>query len=214
MAAGMPNLFVVCDGVGGNPCGHIASQAVGDAIAHFFQGRETFYSDEWPKLGETIVDGLRMAVIQDSACSGLASTLAGVMVYGQDAWAFWCGDSRIYQVREGQIQWQSTDHNLQEDFLRKGQEVPSGLRGHALIHVASQFPSTLHISRHRLSLWGKDRLLICTDGVHGFIPQENWLAAMDRTNTCEAAAKRIEQMAQSSSKDNYSAWVLEWGIKQ
>lgn len=204
-----PHCFAVCDGVGGSPCGHIASKVVGEAIEGFFGARQSLLLDEWPQLESAIVQTLRETAFHQPECEGLASTLAGVVELAGEVWAFWCGDSRVYHLRSGEILWQTTDHNIKEEFAQKGMPVPQGLMGGVITHVASENPRYLKIAKKRLEMRSGDRIFICTDGVHGYVPQERWLAALAPGFSCSEAVTSIQGMCEELSRDNYSGWVVE-----
>lgn len=167
--------------------------------------------DQWGKLGDSIIHSLRNVAFHHPDCTGLASTLVGVVELEGDIWAFWCGDSRIYHLRGGEILWQSKDHTIRQQFADKGLAVPAGLRADMITFVANEKPAYFRLEKKRLDLRLGDRILLCTDGVHGYVPEENWVAALGKGISCEAAAVAIETACAELSRDNYSAWVLEWG---
>lgn len=115
-------LFLVCDGVGGEHKGEVASFL---ACKHI--------SDCFSRIGETeasktfvqkAVDSARDAFIEteknDPDTVGMATTLTLLYFDNTGAILAHLGDSRIYQIRNGKVIFQTKDHKWVNELVESG----------------------------------------------------------------------------------------------
>ena len=116
-------VFIVCDGVGGNNFGEVASKI---AVESFFQTLTTQYINinndtSFKKcLGHSLFkfSNSLLAFIEENPTGKNASTtLTTIVIKGDKASIAWCGDSRIYHIRNGQILYRTKDHSLVQELL-------------------------------------------------------------------------------------------------
>ena len=120
-------IFVVCDGMGGQAAGEVASKIAVDTVLGYFQQQEKGKGSE--VLGREIAEispkanalanaiqlankAIREASAQDSARSGMGCTIVAVVADENLFSIAHVGDSRIYLIRAGAIQQLTTDHSL------------------------------------------------------------------------------------------------------
>ena len=123
-------IYVVCDGMGGQAAGEVASKIAVDTVLQYF--REGRHSDETTgtdqshravALGGAVRQAnqqIRVAAGQNSGHSGMGSTIAAVLVEGSQYTIAHVGDSRIYLVRRGTIRQLTNDHSLVMEQVRRG----------------------------------------------------------------------------------------------
>lgn len=104
---------------------------------------------------------------------GMASTLVGVRLVGNEATIFNTGDSRAYLLANGKVRLLSQDHSVLNDLLNDGEITLEQASNAASIYggLSSQYTADaefddfkVHITRHLL-LPG-ERLILCTDGLN------------------------------------------------
>src|ERR671923_215338 len=119
-------IYVVCDGMGGQAAGEVASKLAVDTILGYFRAEVT--SDSLSAGGEsgkglsTRAHALGSAIRQANAeiflaarqpgHSGMGSTIVAVFVQDEFYAIGHAGDSRIYLIRDGAIQQLTQDHSL------------------------------------------------------------------------------------------------------
>ena len=110
-------IVAVADGMGGHNAGEVASELVMQNLK--------FYVKDLPKglssgeLEEAINDWLQ-SVHQtvnargrvNKSMSDMGTTLVGLLYYGKRYFWMNCGDSRLYRLRDGQLEQITTDHSL------------------------------------------------------------------------------------------------------
>jgi serine/threonine protein phosphatase PrpC len=128
-------IFVVCDGMGGQAAGEIASKIAVDTLLKYFdngpararalplsQAPENAVERAGP-LGEAIQlanSAIRGAARGDEGRADMGSTIACVLVDDNFVSIGHVGDTRIYLVREGAIQQLTQDHSLVMEQVRLG----------------------------------------------------------------------------------------------
>lgn len=111
------NILALADGMGGHNCGEVASQDVLQNLQFFFNDMpsglsvEKFYEAiyEWLGSMNNIIDGKGRS---DSQYQGMGTTLVALAHYENHLFWMNCGDSRLYQLHNGQLLQLTTDHSL------------------------------------------------------------------------------------------------------
>jgi len=144
--------------------------------------------------------------------SGMGCTLTGIQTLpGMEAFvAFHVGDSRLYRYRDGvltQLTRDQTAYQLALESGAPGALPPQNLLLQAVGPAAVVTPDiTLHDAQE------DDVLLLCSDGLHGWVPHDELEQLLGQSSTplaslCEeliALAKR------HSSRDNITALLLRF----
>jgi serine/threonine protein phosphatase PrpC len=109
-------LFMVCDGVGSSNCADIASSLTCESFALYFKNNlkpgkkpdtEFINNAQFNTL-----DYFRKYITEHAEAEGMSTTLT-LAYFGQNSVVIaWCGDSRIMQIRNGEVIYRTTDHSL------------------------------------------------------------------------------------------------------
>ncbi|MBP0989918.1 MAG: serine/threonine-protein phosphatase, partial [Oscillospiraceae bacterium] len=124
---------VVCDGMGGENGGNVASQAAVDIINKEILGN---YNNT-----ENKIDLLTYAVIKANECiynlsqttielRGMGTTATVVMVENDGLYIAHVGDSRVYRLRGDSFDLLTADHSLVQLLVDKGEITPEQARVH------------------------------------------------------------------------------------
>src|SRR5436305_565031 len=125
-------IFVVCDGMGGQAAGEVASKMGVDSMLNYFRDNGApapvhkfdGVSERANALGNAITLANR-AVYQAShegerENRGMGSTIVSLLVKDNFLSVGHVGDSRAYLVRNGAIQMLTNDHSLVMEQVRRG----------------------------------------------------------------------------------------------
>jgi protein phosphatase len=85
------------------------------------------------------------------------------------------GDSRVYLLRDGQLEQLTQDHTLVQRLLDAGLLKPDEAKGHRMRHVLTNSVGGspgLSVQIVKLRLRDGDRLLLCTDGLNDMVPDD------------------------------------------
>lgn len=190
----------IADGVGGGPGGRLASET---AVRAFLDG----YLSLPVTLGVERAGGRSLQAVnrwlhglarQSADLRGMATTFSALLLRGREAHVLHVGDSRVYRLRDTQLQRLTTDHAHDHPDLR-----------HVLYRaVALEDSVRADVSRHALRV--HDRFLLCTDGVHGVLPDRRLLELLaQRADPGASAAHIIAAALDAGSRDNVTALVLD-----
>ena len=139
----LPNLFIVADGMGGHKAGEIASHVVEEHVLTCFKANPPFLDDEevtnW--LMDTVLEAhqivKRMANMQEDT-KGMGTTVAIVVVDGDDAFFCHVGDSRIYIYDDQEITQMTRDHTLVNELIERGAITKEEGKNHRQKNVLMQ----------------------------------------------------------------------------
>ena len=128
-------VYVVCDGMGGQAAGEVASKLAVEAVLEYF--RRYSLQGSYPLIGENFDDispeanalasavqaaGIRVfhEALEQPARQGMGTTIAALFVREGKASIAHVGDSRVYLLRDGQIRLLTADHSLVMEQVRRG----------------------------------------------------------------------------------------------
>jgi PPM family protein phosphatase len=203
-------LFAVADGMGGALAGELASRISVQTLAELVQEG----SDE-ERLAETIrLANRRVAerATSDPRASGMGSTVTAALV-GRGVVTFaHVGDSRAYLWRGGVLTRLSDDHSLVAEWVRAGALAPE---------EAAQHPQRSVITRALgadwqidIDVWTTpartgDVILLCTDGLSGFVDDAAVARVLDGSESLNAAVHALVDAANAAGgEDNITAVAL------
>ena len=115
-------LFMVCDGVGGEHKGEVASFLACKHISDFFSGIGDAEASK--SFVQKAIDSARDAFIEteknDPDTAGMATTLTLLYFDHSGAVLAHLGDSRIYHIRNGKVIFQTRDHKWVNELVESG----------------------------------------------------------------------------------------------
>jgi serine/threonine protein phosphatase PrpC len=123
------SIHIVADGMGGYEHGDWASKAVAETMVNYFQQHIYVASSIEALIRDAVeLSNETLRTMKSQAHAKMGSTLAGLLLINDLAYAFWVGDARIYHLRNHQIIFQSTDHSLINQMAAAGQIITPALR--------------------------------------------------------------------------------------
>lgn len=208
-------LIIVCDGLGGNNAGEIASQMSVEAIyKNFISLPKGDYlkiiKDSITKANQLIKEKSK----NDIKLWGMATT-AEVLLLVRDT-AYWghVGDSRIYFWKNGKLKQVTKDHSLVQDLIDQGKLTMKEAENHPnkniiLRAVGDKKDVDVDLSKQRLNRRDDLKFFICTDGVSGVISDDELeiLLKQKRLNKTGETIKHI--IDERGAPDNYSFVIIE-----
>jgi protein phosphatase len=205
-------LFVVADGMGGHNAGEVASSLAVKAIGEFL-------ADGTPASLNVLDEALRLAndhiltvAGEKPDYTGMGTTVA--VVYLRDGQAVYAhaGDSRVYLWHKGQLtqltrddSWVAAAMNGIADDARELEQHPMR---HVLTKVVGLRPE-LQPSVAECPFVAGDVMLLCSDGVHGAVTDENLRQLLASRSSIAAVAESVVREALAhGATDNVTAVVI------
>lgn len=205
-------IFVVADGMGGHAAGEVASEIAVETI------REEYYDAEQEDIPEAIAHAIKQAnqVIYDRATeqagrAGMGTTCVVAVVRGGLAYLANVGDSRAYLVRDGQIRQLTHDHSWVAEQVRAGMLTDEQARTHTHRNVITRALGTQPEVQPDLfiqTLQDGDLLLLCSDGLSGYVSDEEMNRILNSTSVQEGVRALIAQANEQGGPDNITAVLV------
>jgi serine/threonine protein phosphatase PrpC len=197
-----PFVAVVSDGLGGHPCGDRASALVVEAVLEHATADE----DSLPAAIEAAHKRLADYSIANATCSGLAATAAAVLVVQEMFVVVNVGDSRVYAIEDD-----TPLTLLTVDDAPRGAGVPgfapAGLT-RTLGGPHSGRGTEPHIRTERIA--PGTRLMMCTDGLSGHVPDAGVAACLRRHDGMTAVSALVDLALDAGGRDNVTVLLVEF----
>jgi serine/threonine protein phosphatase PrpC len=225
-------IFVVCDGMGGQAAGELASKIAVDTVLGYFR-RDPRHTAS-PVLGRKFegvserATGLANAIqlanqaIQEAGLhntehAGMGSTIVAVCAEGNLFSIANVGDSRIYLVREGGIQLLTRDHSLVMEQVRRGlltlEEAENSEMQNVIVRaLGSEESVEPDLEDHEFALG--DVLLLCSDGMSRYVKEGTMVEVIGRNAALEHACEELIQAAKSAASDDNITCLLMRAVER
>ncbi|CAN5162427.1 protein phosphatase 2C domain-containing protein [soil metagenome] len=206
-------VFVVADGMGGHDVGERASQAVVAELEPLVGRRDLTATDVASALDRAHTVVRRIA---DAQPNGAGSTVTGAVVVEQAGRAHWLvfniGDSRVYRVRDGELEQLTVDHSMAQELIEQGQLAKSDVATFAQRNVITK---AMGADDSAADFWvypivEGDSLVVCSDGLTGEISDAAIGEVVHSGVDAQAKADRLVHAALAAGgRDNISVVVVE-----
>jgi serine/threonine protein phosphatase PrpC len=191
--------WIVADGLGGHQAGDVASGMVASVLEQLAED-----SDLDERINElvralTIVNGcLQVMAERDPTVTLVGSTVAALLADGAGCACIWAGDSRVYRLRDGQLEQLSRDHSEHSERAGEGHAVTRAVGG----------AGALELEIARGDVCDGDRYLLCTDGLYDEVPAEAIASALLLADPAQSCARLQQATLHGAARDNFTAVVV------
>lgn len=206
-------VFIVADGMGGHDAGDRASAAVIEAFRPLVGVDDLSPHDVMAAVQRAHHS---VATIADALPNGAGSTLTGIVVVTQNENRWWLvlniGDSRVYRLIGDTLQQVTVDHSVAQELVDGGKlrrEDMATYSGRNVITRAVGAPDS-EAEYWLLPIVTGERLLICSDGLTGELPDESLRAGLALGgSTQQTATTLVMQAVERGGRDNVTAIVVD-----
>ncbi|MBT8213550.1 MAG: Stp1/IreP family PP2C-type Ser/Thr phosphatase [Acidimicrobiia bacterium] len=199
-----PLLVAVADGMGGHVGGEVASQV---AI-------ETATADS-PESPHSRIASANAAVLaraqEEPELRGMGTTLTLAILTDSGAEVGHVGDSRGYLFREGALTRITDDHSYVEFLRREGRLSDEDIAHHPMRHVVMRalgLEEEVDIDTYHQDLQPGDRILLCSDGLTGMVPDAGISEILGAEPAAEAVVWSLIEAANSAGGTDNTTVVL------
>jgi protein phosphatase len=204
-------LMVVADGMGGHRGGATASRMAGDTV------KEHYLHATTQDIPTALQEALRSANAKiwaeaqtNAELRGMGTTTSALVVQGNLGWFAHVGDSRIYMVRGDQIRQLTDDHSLVATMVREGlltsQEAENHPRRNVLQRSMGVGEDVEIDIRGPIGLQEGDTFVLCSDGLHGLVKEEEILDVA-KLPIEQAADEFVKRALDRGAPDNVTVIV-------
>jgi protein phosphatase len=219
----MPNfgVFVVADGMGGHSLGERASGLAARAMARSVLERvlPSLLADpraeaERPLLREVMEEAMvaaNTAVFTQVPDSG--TTLTCALLIGEQVVLSHVGDSRAYILSGDELEQVTRDHSLVQRLQELGQLSAAEAAVHpqrSVLYRAVGQGEGLEVDVESRRLAPGSKLLLCSDGMWGLVPDKQILQLVHAAPSTQAACEALVAAANAAGgPDNITVVIVE-----
>jgi protein phosphatase len=232
LVAPEPNLYAVCDGMGGHNAGEVASKMAIETLQAFIERSHREKEITWPYGLDVNLsyDGNRLktaiklankrvyrAADNKEEYTGMGTTAVAGLVSGDMLTVGSAGDSRCYLLRGGELKQLTRDDSWVSAALGEGILNSDEIERHPLRNVITKAvgaKETIDLDVVEQKLENADVVLICSDGLHAMLSDDQIREAMTPfpAKLEEAAANLIAAANEAGGKDNVSVVLLRYTV--
>jgi protein phosphatase len=222
-------LFAVVDGMGGHTGGDLASATIAEAMTEFIRETAGDSDKTWPAgldpglsfLANRLQVAIRGAnrtlatrAKTNAALDGSGATLAAALFGDGELAVSNVGDCRAYLLRAGHLSQLTRDHSVVAEQLALGLIDSKAARTHPLRHVVTRAVSGragMPVDIIEMKTEPGDRLILCSDGIHGVLSDDELSAIVGTTGRTphEACRAAILAAIARGGPDNATTVVVE-----
>ena len=208
-------LFAVADGVGGQDLGEVASRTAVESMLEGFA--KAAPAEPHSALLPRLVQAANTRVYETGRSAGpggvrMATTIVACALRFDRATVAHVGDSRCYLIRRDSATALTRDHTVVNDQVRIGvmsaKEAAQSEKRHILSRsLGNDLFVNVDTSEHHV-LPG-DVLLLCSDGLHGALPENELGSILGRHPDLDAAANCLVELAnERDGSDNVTVQLI------
>jgi len=196
-------VFIVCDGTGIFNIGETASKLIGQ----FMAAKVSKFSEQ--KMSGELIDRLleeaRDRLITYARVNrldtDLATTFSMLILYDQKVFVSWCGDTRIYHLREGQILFSTDAHSFVNDPVQK-KAVARGIKADGSpIYAESKWIENLQDG---------DYFLVCSKGITENVTDDEIKSLISQNDKAKMdLAGSFKRLIYDKTPENYSMYLIK-----
>lgn len=187
---------VVCDGMGGAAGGKVASAMAVDIILH--ELNNTRNADPASALRSAISKASQEIYRRGHhrpELRGMGTTAIAIIINADKAVVAHVGDSRAYQLREGEKVFRTDDHSKVFELVKRGiltEEQARLSEESNVIQRALGIAADVDVEiNDNIPFWEGDLFMLCTDGVCGALPEEELLGMLTSTRDVKKLSQNV-----------------------
>ncbi len=217
-------IYIVADGMGGHQAGEVASHKAVEII------RSVLMDNTMNILNSDINAIIREAfqkanseiynlAVNDPLLKGMGTTVTLGFRNEESLYIGHVGDSRAYLIRAGEIIKLTRDHSLVENLKNAGMITEAESKNYPDRNIITRAVGTSlniivdsckeTIGEDSLSLYEKDKIVFCSDGLTNYVEDNEILEIVVRSSSLNDACKTLVDTANSrGGNDNITVIVV------
>jgi protein phosphatase len=205
-------LYAVADGMGGHESGQIASEMALKTIV------STYYADP----GEDVAESLRAAITAANSSiyetaqaiperNGMGTTCTVAVLRDDRMYVGQVGDSRLYLIRDGDLRQVTEDHSWVTEQVKRGalteEEAKMSPFRNVITRSLGAAPD-VEVDVFDEKIQGSDVLVLCSDGLSGYVTDADILETAGAWSPSMAALKLVDRANDMGGGDNITVMVV------
>ena len=217
-------LVTVCDGMGGGPGGKTASSI---AVSEIIEGVVNASEDETATNALLkAIHRANLAILEAAKenpdLQGMGTTCTALLINNKSAVIAHVGDSRVYQLRGRHKVFRTFDHSMVFELVKQkviNEEQARCSEQSNIITRALGLKPELEIDVVERAYEKGDRFMLCTDGIHGTMPETELIQRVANHNNLgqvvDGLATYVDYLGRShgGGHDNLTIVIIETKTK-
>ncbi len=206
-----PVVFILADGMGGHRKGELASRIAVDyayekvleSIAGTTTVEET--TDLLVEIAERANVKVYLGALEDTENKGMGTTLTIAAIYENVLVIAHVGDCRAYLLRKNSLMRITVDHTLVQELVDSENISQEQAMNHPKRHILTRalgVPTYMTADCYSVSLERSDKILLCSDGLHGFVSEQVIKSILKRERNPAMAAQKLVAYANSTGGED------------
>lgn len=210
-------LAIVCDGMGGENAGSVASELT---LRHFVEMLQAGFREDMEEkdirnlMTSSIVSTnsyLYERACEDASKAGMGTTCVAAVVYKSLAYIINIGDSRAYHISGATISQVTKDHTMVRLLVDQGKLEESDIKQHPqrnYITRAVGAEPTVSADYYEQAIAPEDVLLLCSDGLSSYCEEERIREIISENSLQDACDQLIDYANERGGHDNVTVVLL------
>ena len=210
--SGSVGWMVIADGMGGHQAGEVASKLLVDEIEAAVNQLEATHEEDYLCFIELELNRANNKIFSmaesDLSKKGMGTTAVLVLIFGDQCYLGWVGDSRCYHYKknEQELVAKTRDHTMVQALFEKGaitkEEVKTSKRRNMLTRAIG-IKKGVKVDTITFSVESGDILFLSTDGLHDNLEKDKLNRSIKKIAQGQDQTKDLVKLAiQNESKDN------------
>ena len=211
-------LYAVADGMGGHRAGEVAAELATESLRREFgDGHPDLTTDELVRAVQRANTAVVSAAADDPDLSGMGTTLCALALIetatDERLAIINVGDSRVYLLKEGDLEQITDDHSLVATLERQGRLTADEAAVHPqrnIITRALGIDTRVMVDSWEVRPVPGDRYLLCSDGLFNEVEESRIAATMRKLASPDEAARELVRLAnEGGGRDNITVVVVD-----
>ncbi|MGH3357147.1 MAG: protein phosphatase 2C domain-containing protein [Nocardioidaceae bacterium] len=205
-------LLVVADGMGGAAAGDLASAVTVQTVRRLHGGHPDDMLEALAGAVHRANDRLGEIIEEDPSVEGMGTTVTAIMFDGDGdtIGLAHIGDSRAYLLRDGLLEQLTQDHTFVQGLVDEGRISENEARTHphrSLLLRALDGRHDTEPDLTTLQLQPGDRLLVCSDGLCGYVDDDAIKRVLSDGTPDSASLELLRLALEAGGPDNITCVV-------
>jgi protein phosphatase len=215
-------LYIVADGMGGHHAGHEASRRTSRILGHRIL-REIYIPllADNPPINVPIQELMSKAIQEANETlynpepdKDMGTTITAALIFGERLYLAHVGDSRAYLLHDGKLELMTTDHSYVQRLQDAGQLTPEEAAVHPqrnVLYRAVGQGGQLEVEVFTRSLPPQGKLLLCSDGLWGLVPNEVLQEILKQPISLQEQTNHLVEYAlEAGGYDNITVIIVDF----
>lgn len=214
----MKAAYIIADGMGGHSAGEIASKMAVEYISNKIKENEKDFSED--NIGEflnNVIKEANDAIYEKSKTPGpylgMGTTLIVAIFLSGNIYIGHVGDSRVYMIRNREIEQLTTDHSYVEELVKNGSLSRTEAEKHPQKNIITRAIGCFESVEADICTYEvhkDDIFILCTDGLTNMLTDDRILEIVsnneDPQSTCD---ELIKQANINGGEDNITVIIIQ-----